>query len=44
MTLQDEERPRFLSPHPSFVTLQGGGYYFTPGISALRALANAYWL
>ena len=44
MTLQDEKRPRFLGQHPSFVKIRGGGYYFTPGISALRALANAYWL
>ena len=32
-------RPMFLSPRPSFVTLRGGGYFFTPGLAALRALA-----
>jgi Dyp-type peroxidase family len=31
--------PRFLKPRPSFVTLRGGGYLFTPGLAALRALA-----
>jgi len=44
MTIQHPHRPRFLAPHPSFVKLRGGGYYFTPGISALRALGSAYWL
>jgi Dyp-type peroxidase family len=32
-------KPRFLRPRPSFVTLRGGGYLFTPGLAALRALA-----
>jgi Dyp-type peroxidase family len=31
--------PRFLKPRPSFVTLRGGGYLFTPGLAALRAMA-----
>jgi deferrochelatase/peroxidase EfeB len=44
MTIQDDRHPRFLSPHPSFVRIRGGGYYFTPGLSALRALGSAYWL
>jgi Dyp-type peroxidase family len=44
MTIQDPERPRFLAPHPSFVQIRGGGYYLTPGLSALRELGSAYWL
>jgi Dyp-type peroxidase family len=35
--------PTFLSPQKRFVTLRGGGYFFTPGISALQALAAANW-
>jgi Dyp-type peroxidase family len=33
-------RPRFLAPRRSFVTNRGGGYFFAPGIAALRALAD----
>jgi Dyp-type peroxidase family len=32
--------PIFLSPPPSFITTRGGGYFFTPGIAALRELAD----
>jgi Dyp-type peroxidase family len=42
MTIQGEP-PRFLAPQPSFVTTRGGGYFFVPGLTALRALASAYW-
>jgi Dyp-type peroxidase family len=35
--------PTFLSPQKRFVTLRGGGYFFTPGIAALSALAAADW-
>jgi Dyp-type peroxidase family len=43
MTIQGRP-PRFLEPQPYFVQLRGGGYYFTPGLAALRALAHPYWL
>jgi Dyp-type peroxidase family len=33
--------PTFLSPRAPFVRLRGGGYFFTPGISALTALSTA---
>ena len=33
-------RPRLLSPRRSFVVNRGGGYFFAPGIGALRALAG----
>jgi Dyp-type peroxidase family len=33
-------RPRFLAPRRSFVVNRGGGYFFTPGIAALRAIAR----
>lgn len=36
--------PTFVRGGLPFVTTRGGGYYFTPGIGALRALASAYWL
>jgi Dyp-type peroxidase family len=42
MTIQGTP-PSFLAPQPSFVTLKGGEYFFTPGLAALRALASAYW-
>ncbi len=42
LTIQGEP-PRFLVPQEPFVTTRGGEYYFTPGLSALRALASAYW-
>jgi Dyp-type peroxidase family len=36
--------PRFLPPpHQPFVTTRGGGYFFMPGVTALRALGSAYW-
>jgi Dyp-type peroxidase family len=35
--------PSFLSPLAPFVRLRGGGYFFTPGIAALRSIAGAYW-
>jgi Dyp-type peroxidase family len=33
-------RPRLLAPRRSFVVNRGGGYFFTPGIAALRAIAR----
>jgi Dyp-type peroxidase family len=33
-------RPRFLAPRRSFVVNRGGGYFFAPGIAALRAIAH----
>jgi Dyp-type peroxidase family len=42
MTVQGTP-PCFLTPQPSFVTTKGGGYFFVPGLTALRALATAYW-
>jgi Dyp-type peroxidase family len=32
--------PILLAPQPSFVTTKGGGYFFAPGIGALRALRD----
>ena len=32
--------PRLLAPRRAFVTNRGGGYFFAPGIAALRALAE----
>ncbi len=37
-------RPSFVRPQPAFVTTRGGGYFLTPGRTALRALAGGYWL
>jgi Dyp-type peroxidase family len=34
------KRPRFLAPRRSFVVNRGGGYFFAPGIGALRAIAD----
>jgi hypothetical protein len=31
--------PEFLGPQRTFVINRGGGYFFVPGIAALRALA-----
>jgi Dyp-type peroxidase family len=42
MTIQGTP-PRFLVPLASFVTTRGGGYFFVPGVAAIRALASAYW-
>ena len=42
MTIQGSP-PTFLAPLASFVTTKGGGYFFVPGLSGLRALAAAYW-
>lgn len=33
------EPPRLLGPRRAFVTNRGGGYFFAPGVSALKALA-----
>jgi deferrochelatase/peroxidase EfeB len=33
--------PRFLMPQPALVTTRGGGYYFVPGLRALRAVAGS---
>jgi Dyp-type peroxidase family len=35
--------PHYLPSLASFVTTRGGGYFFVPGLAALRALASAYW-
>jgi Dyp-type peroxidase family len=41
LTIPEQSRaPSFLTPQPSFVTTKGGGYFFAPGIAALRALAD----
>ncbi len=42
MTIQGSP-PHYLKPLSSFVTTRGGGYFFVPGLAALRALASAYW-
>lgn len=37
-------KPVFLQqPHEPFVTLNGGGYFFAPGLRALRAIAAGAW-
>jgi Dyp-type peroxidase family len=33
-------RPRLLSPRRSFVVNRGGGYFFAPGLAALRSIAK----
>ncbi|HEX8066833.1 MAG TPA: Dyp-type peroxidase [Thermoleophilaceae bacterium] len=38
MTIQGDP-PEFLAPQRAFVINRGGGYFFTPGMAALRALA-----
>lgn len=43
MTIQGAP-PCFLEPQPYFVQLRGGGYFFTPGLAALRALSRPFWL
>jgi Dyp-type peroxidase family len=45
MTVQIEGGPPLLldAPREPFVTTRGGGYFFAPGLAALRALASAYW-
>jgi Dyp-type peroxidase family len=35
--------PTFLTHPKPFVTTRGGGYFFTPGLTALRALGTRYW-
>jgi Dyp-type peroxidase family len=35
--------PTFVTRPEPFVTTRGGGYFFTPGLTALRALATRYW-
>jgi Dyp-type peroxidase family len=42
MTIQGPH-PAFLTKREPFVTTRGGGYFFTPGLSALRALGARYW-
>ena len=42
MTIQGQP-PHYLPSLASFVTTRGGGYFFVPGLAALRALASAYW-
>lgn len=37
MTIQGAP-PTWLTPRPSFVTTRGGGYFFAPGVEALRTL------
>lgn len=39
LTLQGSP-PRFLSPLARFVTLEGGDYFYMPGLAGLRYLAN----
>ena len=39
LTVQDVPVRRRIRGMPSFVTVRGGGYFFLPGIRALRALA-----
>jgi deferrochelatase/peroxidase EfeB len=37
-------QPVFLEQPPDpFVTMKGGGYFFAPGVRALRALAEGAW-
>jgi hypothetical protein len=44
VTVQDVECPTYLPRSlGDFVTTRGGGYFFAPGLPALRALASAYW-
>jgi Dyp-type peroxidase family len=44
MTIQGRP-PHFLTaPNSPFITTRGGGYFFAPGITALRALASGYWM
>jgi Dyp-type peroxidase family len=44
MTLQGKTSPTYLAPTAQpFVTTRGGGYFFAPGLTALQAIASAYW-
>jgi Dyp-type peroxidase family len=43
MTLQSSP-PIFLAKPEPFVVTRGGGYFFTPGIGALRTIAAGGWL
>jgi deferrochelatase/peroxidase EfeB len=36
--------PAFLRKPPHFVTTRGGGYFFTPGINALRTISAGGWI
>jgi Dyp-type peroxidase family len=36
--------PVFLPPPPQLVLTRGGGYFFTPGLGALREIAAGSWL
>jgi Dyp-type peroxidase family len=38
--IPSEKTPLFLFDLPNFVTLRGGGYFFVPGLEALRRLAE----
>ena len=40
-TVQDQPVRRRVSGIPTFVTTRGGGYFFLPGVAALRCLAGA---
>jgi Dyp-type peroxidase family len=45
MTVQGPGQPTYLPPPDRpFITTRGGDYFFVPGLTALRALAAAYWL
>jgi Dyp-type peroxidase family len=44
MTIQGRP-PHFMTPpQPPLIATRGGGYFFAPGVTALRALASGYWL
>jgi Dyp-type peroxidase family len=43
MTIHGEP-PKFLPKPEPFIVTKGGGYFFTPGIAALRNIAAAGWL
>ena len=39
-TYGPEGAPNRLTNLPAFVTLKGGGYFFIPGLTALRLIAS----